>query len=262
MQELSGDAAIEPHSARDLLHVRAALLAKIRYFVDESYLGREKSIGCVFDELRGATSGEKNRRLVDEERPVNFAHDALRPFIIEEAGSFHMGVVYQHWLADSASIRMLLREWFVRVYDPAAACDAPAVIPRGGYWAHFGPTRARWRLGEQLLTLLRSASRFRRVRKLRTRFGKLGIQFQCFSSRSEHLWAALARRLAEENEPKIRVSSCQARVCGSKRGIRIDGGLKVPYSVLKSRQSGFMKSKAPLQVGFVDLRRHGARVRG
>ena len=64
MQELACDAAIEPHSARDLLHVRAALLAKVRHFVDESDLGGEKSVGCVFDELRGASPGEQDRRLM------------------------------------------------------------------------------------------------------------------------------------------------------------------------------------------------------
>lgn len=95
---------------------------------------------------------------------------AFRPFIIEDAGdgeSFYLGVVYQHWVADSASIRLLLREWFVRAYDPAVADDRPALIPRGGYWKIFGPHRMRWRLGEQFLGLFRSASRFRRVRKIR-----------------------------------------------------------------------------------------------
>jgi len=75
----------------------------------------------------------------------------LRPFILEERDSFYVGVIYQHWIADSASLRLVLKEWFVRVYDPAEASDTPALIPRGGYWAHFGPQRARWRLGEQML---------------------------------------------------------------------------------------------------------------
>ena len=113
-------------------------------------------------ELHEHISTEMNRPFDDD---VDLP---LRPFILEEAGSFYVGVIYQHWIADSASVRLLLKEWFVRVYDPASASDAPALIPGGGYWAHFGPQRARWRIGEQLLTLLRSASRFRRVRKLRT----------------------------------------------------------------------------------------------
>ena len=82
VQELSCDAAIESHSARDLLHVRAAPLAKIRHFVDESDLGREKSVGCVFDQLCGAPSGKEHRRLIDEQRPVKLAHHVARPLVI------------------------------------------------------------------------------------------------------------------------------------------------------------------------------------
>lgn len=102
-------------------------------------------------------------------RPFDDDQDLpFRPFVIEAENSFYFGVIYQHWIADSVAIRILLREWFLRVYDPAAASDAPTTIPHGGYWAHFGPQRARWHLGGQFLTLFRSASRFRSVRKLRT----------------------------------------------------------------------------------------------
>lgn len=102
----------------------------------------------------------------------------LRPFVLEGEGSFYFGVIYQHWIADSVSIRILLREWFTRVYDPAAAHETPTVIPRGGYWAHFGPQRSRWHMGGQFLTLFRSASRFRSVRKLRTQgSGDFNLRF-------------------------------------------------------------------------------------
>jgi hypothetical protein len=100
--------------------------------------------------------------------PFTEAELPLRPFILRQDGSFYLGVVYQHWVADSASIQMLLREWFVRVYDPSSARDVPVRGAPGGYWNIFGPHRSRWRIGEQILTLLRSASRFRLVRKLRT----------------------------------------------------------------------------------------------
>src|SRR5262249_13388064 len=82
VQELSCDTTIEPHSARDILHVGAALFAKIRYFVDESDLGREKSVGCVFDELCGAAPSEEHRRLIDEQRPVKLAHYTARPLVV------------------------------------------------------------------------------------------------------------------------------------------------------------------------------------
>jgi hypothetical protein len=109
-------------------------------------------------------SGEMNRRFDDaDELP-------LRPFILREPDgcSYDLGIVYQHWIADSAAIRFLLREWFARVYDAAAAIDAPLVLPRSGYWKNFGPQRARWHMGGQLLALFRNWSRFRKVRKLRT----------------------------------------------------------------------------------------------
>jgi hypothetical protein len=104
----------------------------------------------------------------DLNRPFTDADLPFRPFVIAEENSYYFGVVYHHWIADSASIRLLLREWFVRIYDPAKASDLPAIVPHGGYWSHFGPQRSRWRLGGQLLSLFRSASRFRRVRKIRT----------------------------------------------------------------------------------------------
>jgi hypothetical protein len=44
MQELARDAAIEPHAARDLLHVCAALLAQVRHFVDESDFVAKKAL--------------------------------------------------------------------------------------------------------------------------------------------------------------------------------------------------------------------------
>src|SRR5215475_5665269 len=45
-------------------------------------LGREKSIGCVFDELRGAPSGKEHRRLIYEQRSIKLAHHVTRPLVI------------------------------------------------------------------------------------------------------------------------------------------------------------------------------------
>ncbi len=67
------DAAVEPHAARDLLHVGADLLAQVRHLVDERDLGREERVGGVLDQLGGAPAGEQDRRLVDEQRPVDLA---------------------------------------------------------------------------------------------------------------------------------------------------------------------------------------------
>ena len=112
--------------------------------------------------LHAHLSNEMNRAFGPEELP-------LRPFMLPlEDGSYYFGVVYHHWIADSASIRLVLREWFARAHDPAAAGDEPALIPLTGYWANFGPPKSRWRLSSQVLSLFRSASQFRGVRKLKT----------------------------------------------------------------------------------------------
>jgi hypothetical protein len=90
----------------------------------------------------------------------------FRPFVLVEGDSFYAGVVYHHWVADSASIRMLLREWFVRVYDPPRARTSPFRMPHGGYWRYFGPGSAQWELADGILSTLRSTTRFCNSRQI------------------------------------------------------------------------------------------------
>jgi hypothetical protein len=75
MQKLAADAVVEADTARDLLHIAADLLAEVRDFVDEGNLGRQKRVGGVFDKLRIASAGIKNRRQVEAERAINLRHD-------------------------------------------------------------------------------------------------------------------------------------------------------------------------------------------
>jgi hypothetical protein len=63
----------------------------------------------------------------------------FRPFVIQEDGHFWMGLCYQHWVADSASIRMLIHEWFARQFDPSRASRRPIRFYAGGYLSLFGP---------------------------------------------------------------------------------------------------------------------------
>ena len=53
-------------------------------------------------------SGELNRRFIGHESP-------LRPFVLLESDATHVGIVYRHVVADSASIRLVMREWFGRL---------------------------------------------------------------------------------------------------------------------------------------------------
>ncbi len=90
----------------------------------------------------------------------------LRAFVVEADMSRFLGVVYHHWVADSASIRLLLREWFFRMFDSARARRTPLRAAPNGYWRLFGPERGGWRLDEGVLASMRWSSRMRRVRRI------------------------------------------------------------------------------------------------
>ena len=106
-------------------------------------------------------TAELNRPFDEPDEPP------FRPFLLQQADQFYFGVVYQHWIADSVSIRCVLREWFTRIFDPAASRCAAMRQPREGYWDLFG-VGGSWRLDETLLAGFRTHIRHRRVRKVRT----------------------------------------------------------------------------------------------
>ena len=56
IQEWRSNAIVEPHAARDFLHVGAELLAQIGHFIDECNFGRQERIRAIFDQLGGASA--------------------------------------------------------------------------------------------------------------------------------------------------------------------------------------------------------------
>ena len=105
-------------------------------------------------------SEELNRPFADEAEPP------FRPFVLEQGGHHYFGIVYHHWVADSVSIRLLLREWFYRAFVPGRARDEPLRHPCGGYWSIFGPGRTNWGVGDGVLSSIRWSARNRRVGRL------------------------------------------------------------------------------------------------
>ena len=81
VKELAADALVEADAARHVLHVGADLLAQIGDLVDEGDLRRQKGVGGVFDQFRGAPVGEMHRRLVEVQRPVEFRHHLARALV-------------------------------------------------------------------------------------------------------------------------------------------------------------------------------------
>jgi len=93
----------------------------------------------------------------------------FRPFVVRAGGvggTHYLGAIYQHWVADSISMRMLLREWFRRLYDPARVDGRELHVPRGGFWRYFGPHRAGWHPVEGAIVALESMTQFATARRL------------------------------------------------------------------------------------------------
>lgn len=109
------------------------------------------------DELMSA---ELNRRFDDSLEPP------FRAFVLADGENHWAGIVYHHWVADSFSVRLLMREWFLRVHDPAAARRLPLCMATEGYWKLYGPGRSGWSLGRAALDIIQFASRVKRVRRL------------------------------------------------------------------------------------------------
>jgi hypothetical protein len=176
--------AVHPYNAAQVMKIsgtpdKAALEAAWRAALDTAGLGclcvsdnrygfeplNGRGGGCVCfcdQPLRQFISAELNRPFTDPKEPP------LRPFVIAEAEHYFAGVVYQHWVADSVSVRMLLRDWFVRVYDPPTARKEALRLPARGYWKSIGPGRNGWGLAESFLGLARRHVRLRRVQKIQS----------------------------------------------------------------------------------------------
>jgi hypothetical protein len=90
----------------------------------------------------------------------------FRPFVIDNPQTHFVGVVYHHWIADSFSIRILLREWFVRMHASDSQSRLWFRPENPGYWKLFGPSQANWNLGGAAMDLFRWSARFRRARRI------------------------------------------------------------------------------------------------
>jgi hypothetical protein len=96
----------------------------------------------------------------------------FRPFLVRRPASEslpasqYLGVIYQHWVADSVAIRLVMREWFCRLFDPAAVSTGPLEHAAGGFWRYFGPAQTGWHLGEGLAGLLEGLAEFSSARRL------------------------------------------------------------------------------------------------
>ena len=90
-----------------------------------------------------------------------------------------LGVVYAHWVADSVAMRMVMREWFCRLFDAGAVRKGGLREPEGGFWRYFGPERCGWNLMDGVSGLAESMSDFSPARRLAKASDEAGHAVEC-----------------------------------------------------------------------------------
>jgi hypothetical protein len=131
-----------------------------RMFVHEECLAPPEVKSVTGQSLDDHISAEMNRPF-DRDRGCPF-----RPFVLQAGDSHFAGIVYHHWVADSASIRLLMHEWFRRIYRVDFPRTTPVPAPEGGYWKYFGPSQAKWDLLRSALHGVSWQSRIKKVRRI------------------------------------------------------------------------------------------------
>lgn len=100
------------------------------------------------------------------DRPFRDDESPFRPFVVAGGETLAAGIVYRHWVADSVSVRELMRRWFNLGRNPLADPEPPMPPLPGGYWSCVGPARRGWSLLHGLLDQARLSWELKRARRL------------------------------------------------------------------------------------------------
>ena len=99
-------------------------------------------------------------------QPFEVAEPPLRPFILRDANGTSVGIVYRHVVADSASIRLLVRAWTERLLLIRSAVPARHIaLLRSTAFRPLDAHRS-WNILREGLGELSRMSRAKRVRRL------------------------------------------------------------------------------------------------
>ena len=89
----------------------------------------------------------------------------FRPFLLHNAENSWIGLTYRHCVADSVSIRMVLREWLGRLACQAHSRHGPVMHIDESYWKLFAARDGRVRVDQTLSTFIRGHQRLRSAQK-------------------------------------------------------------------------------------------------
>jgi hypothetical protein len=166
-------------------------------------------------EIDGATTTIEQHITAELNRPFDpSGNSPFRPFVLQQAEHCCIGVIYQHWVADSASIRLLMREWFLRVHDAPRARRAPLPPARAGYWNHFGPWKSDWQLLQAVFGAVAWTSQLKRARRVEgDSFAHPTTSFTLHRLRSGIVPALLSAARREQVTLNDLMLAAIARVC-------------------------------------------------
>ncbi len=104
-------------------------------------------------------------------REMNRPFDPLvslpfRPFVHNAAGEQTVGVIYQHWVADSVAIRSVMRAWLSRLLDLPALRPAPVQLDSLGTFGRFSPETHDWSVLSNLIEQFPFTRAMKRVRRV------------------------------------------------------------------------------------------------
>ncbi len=110
--------------------------------------------------------------------PFKPGDSPLRAFALYEGSRTHVGIIYRHVVADSASIRLVMQRWFELIERPSTGKPPfdPVVLMRerfGGIWREHG-----FGLVRETMAEIMRLSRFKQVRRLRDNDPKQSIAWQ------------------------------------------------------------------------------------
>ncbi len=140
------------------MHLGMFICSGGAYHIDRS--GRLKVPVKQVTDFQAHISGEMNDPF-ESEKSMPF-----RPFVCNDENGQTIGVTYQHWVADSVSIRTLMRGWISRLLDVPSIRPEPVVLDCCGLRRRFGPDTGNWSVVTQITDFAQFAKQTRTLRRI------------------------------------------------------------------------------------------------
>ena len=135
----------------------------------------------------------------------------LRPFLIPLDDAFYLGLTYRHWIADSASIRLLIREWCRPVTRSQPRRAESAANGEDRYWDSTAP----------------AADNFASIRQFSACFARTCVSHGAKGSHARH--GRLSHALLIRELPFGAVNAL--RLAARRRGVTVGDALQAALAI-------------------------------